>query len=429
MKKNIFTSIIISVSVTLLAAAPGFAQSDSITETFNGICKHTVTPYKNYIFSYTSETGIDWSVKTYYVPDAGGIDDEGNKVSGNDHCGSLFWTYGKSGYARATIEGGITTLAFDAMSGWFQKNGYVMILVDGIEIGRTNPITDQDMHNYTFVIDTPGPLDLELKHGMEGSNGGGILVDNLKLTSKEGTRPFIQVDKLEEYDPSMDTLKSVSDTMEIYYYAEGCLMVNGKFIDYFDGSETVEVIAGSVVDLNPGDSCNIYYWGSALPGPDTTGEDLPVGFYLPVNTSSDTVDFVSIGGGNQQEGMLSFINGNVDYDLVVFKITDLRHEYRIRFAFDHYPASVTGIQDNSYVPHVQFYPNPVRNHAWFRTGKELVSFEVLDLNGRILFAERNPVPASESTYKLDLEHLDAGIWIVRFQYIDKTMDAVKIMVE
>jgi hypothetical protein len=308
--------------------------------------------------------------------------------------------------------------------------GYVRVLVDGIEIGRTETLSDKLVHTCTFPVNTGGPLDLELIPVVESDKVGGIILDNLTIVTTDLSKPFLRVDKLSEYDPYMDTLRALTDTIEIYFYAEHCLMVNGEFVDYIDWSDDAELTVGSVIDLNPGDSCNLYYWGRAMPGAGSTGGELSVGLYLPVNTPSDSMQFLTSGGEDAKEGTLSFINGNVDYDLVVFRLSDPKHEYRIRFAYDTYPVSTTDVEEDKLrETTVEFFPNPVQNHAYFRTGKELVSFGVFDLNGRNLFMEKNPEKTSDGYYRLDLELLETGIMIIRFVYSDNTMDAVRVMVE
>ncbi len=406
------------------------AQQDTLVENFNALCDQFETPYREYTLEYEAPNGVVWDVQTYHFPSAGGINDDGSIFQGSSHCGSIYWTNGKSGYLRAFIDSGITDLSFQVLSGNFQEDGYVKVKVDGQLVGQTEPVEGYKVETYTFHIDTPGPLMLELSHGIkEGSTFGGILVDNLSWTPREGSRPFFRVESLEDYKPDMDTLHSPLDTMEIKIDTRGCVTLNGEYYDYLGMVETADIVLGAVLDLHPADSTNIYYWGYAAPVGEATGTSLPVKVSVPVNRVSDTILFQSVEGGDLQDGVLSFINGNVEKDLVVFRISQLQHEYTIRYAYDFYEREITGKQEVEVEPAIQFYPNPVHNHAYFKTGKRLKYFQIMDLNGRILRTVSHPRETAEGYYRLNLENLESGIWIVRFVYEDNRTDGVKVIVE
>ena len=414
------------------------AEIDTITETFNGICEQTTSPGRTYNLSYAGEGGIEWSIKTLYSSSSwwGGIDDGGNEVLGTIHCGSLQWENETGGFAMATIRQGISTLSFQMRYGYQLVGGYVRVLVNGFEIGRTDSLTDKDIHAFTFDIHTGGPLKLELIPVVESTKAGGIIVDNLTIITSDLSIPFFNVEMLDEYEPWMDTLKSTMDTIELYMYAEHCLEMNGEFVDYFETTDDVELTVGSVIDLIPGDSTNIYYWGSAVPGIGSTGGEVPVSLFLSVNTGSDTIGFETTDGEDVQEGTLSFMNDNVDYDLVIFGMKDLKHEYRFRFTYDSHEVSDTTTTSTGERPgerpgesSVRFYPNPVQNHAWFETGKDIKYYEIFDMNGRRLHLEGYPQLTGDGYYKLDLNLLETGIWVIRFRYTDNTSDAVRILVE
>ncbi len=406
------------------------AQQDTLSENFNSICDQFGNPYREYTLEYEAGNGVVWDIQTYYFPSAGGINDDGTIFQGSSHCGSIYWTNGKSGYLRALIDSGITDLSFQVLSGNFQEDGYVKVKVDGELVGQTEPIKGYQVETYSFPVNTPGPFLLELSHGIkEGSTYGGILVDNLSWTPREGSRPFFRVQTLDAYSPDMDTLHSPLDTMEIKIDTRGCVTLNGEYYDYLGMVETADVVLGSVLDLHPGDSTNIYYWAYAAPVVEPTGESLSVKVSVPVNRVSDSILFQSVQGGSQQDGMVSFINGNVAKDLVVFRIAQLQHEYTIRYAYDYYERQVTGLPGDITEPSVTFFPNPVHNHAYFKTANRLRSFQVMDLNGRVLRAVSHPQKSAEGHYRLNLENLETGVWIVRFLYENNRMDAIKIFVE
>ena len=442
----IISSILISIKMKkkilnlttgfLLLVTSGFSQVDTINENFNGICEQTLTPGRTYSINYTGTDGILWNINTLYSSSSwwGGIDDEGEAFSGI-HCGSLQWDEDNSGYARAEIPKGIKTLSFQMKYGFQLVGGYVKVMIDGEEAGRTDTLDDKEIHTFTFDINTPGPLDLELIPVVETDKLGGIVVDNISIITSDQSKPFFRIDKLDEFDPNMDTLWAHNDTIELYFYAEHCLMVNGEFVDYFDLADDVELTVGSVIDLTPGDSCNLYYWGSVTPGVGSTGGDLNLGVSLPVNTNEDSIALSTLEGEDTMEGILSFLNGNIDFDLVVFKLPDAKHEYRINFTYDSYKVqtdtsstdTTTAIQNQLQNTSLKFYPNPVQNHAWFQTSKELSSYEVMDMQGRVLFKKTDPPLTGEGYYRLDLEQLKKGVCIIRFIYTDRSMDAVRVI--
>ena len=430
MQRNLNLICMLSLGCVLLSPPDLLAQQDTLFENFNTICDQFENPYREYTLEYEAANGVVWDVETYYLPSAGGINDDGSIFQGSSHCGSIYWTSGRSGYLRALIDSGITDLTFQVLSGNFQEDGYVKVKVDGQLVGQTEPIEGYKVEAYTFHIDTPGPLMLELSHGIkEGSTFGGILVDNLSWTPREGTRPFFRVETLDDYRPDMDTLHSPLDTMEIKIDTRGCLFLNGEYYDYLGMVETADIVLGSVLDLHPTDSTNIYYWGFTAPAGEPTGTSLPVEVSVPVNRVSDTILFQSVKEGDRQDGVVSFINGNVAQDLVVFRITQLQHEYTIRYAYDFYEREVTGVPEEKVEPSIQFFPNPVQHHAYFKTENTLRSFQVMDLNGRVLRSVSHPYETAEGYYRLNLANLETGVWIVRFLYEDDRMDAVKIIVE
>ncbi len=431
-----FTSI---VTVTLLICNLSNAQIDTISEGFNSICDQMATPGRTYNIAYTGMNDIEWNIKTLYSSSSwwGGLDVDGNRVEGMIHCGSLQWDESNSGFAKATIFSGISTLSFQMVYGFQLVGGYVKVMIDGIEIGRTDPLVDKEVHTFTFPVNTPGPVDLELIPVVTSDMPGGIIVDNIMIRTSDLTKPFFNVSKLEDFNSWMDTLRIPSKMINLFVYAEHCLEVDGVFVDYFDPVDDVNLTVGSVIDLIPGDSTNIYYWVSVQPGIAAPGGKSSIEVSLPVNKSSKSFNYDTSTGKDTLNGVLSFINGNVDLDLIVFKLSDLKNEYRISYTFDTYkPASTdstfTGLENRKIQnpnPAVKFYPNPVQNHAFFKTIKELDNFEIFDINGRLIFNKRNPEKTIDGLYRIDLEYLDKGIWIIRFNYMDNTMDAVKVMVQ
>jgi hypothetical protein len=277
----------------------------------------------------------------------------------------------------------------------------------------------------------------------------GLILTTGMIVAQINSTPFSRVELLDEYKAWMDTLKTTMDTMELYVYTEHCLELNGEFVDYFDMVDDVEISVGSVIDLIPGDSTNVYYWVTASPLADNSGGNVSVNLYLSKNESSATIGFTTSEGKNAQEGTLSFMNVNVDYDLVVFQLSDLKHEYRIRYTFDSYTVSdtstnipsdttvndtITNIANDSLKkgfvsPYINFYPNPLRNQAYFETSKELNYYEVFEINGRRLHIEKYPQTNVDGHYKLDLGILKTGIKVIRFKYMDNTMNVVRILVE
>ncbi|MCP4313036.1 MAG: hypothetical protein GY790_17390 [Bacteroidetes bacterium] len=264
----------------------------------------------------------------------------------------------------------------------------------------------------------------------------GLMLSTGMIHAQSDSIPFTSIEILDDYEPWMDTLMTTVDTIELYVYAEHCLELNGEFVDYFDMADDVEICVGSVIDLIPGDSVNVYYWSTASPAAGSTDGDVAVSLYLAKNTSSASIEYNTTEGEDSQEGTLSFLNENVDYDLVVFRISDLEHEYRIRYSFDTYTIRDTttvtsdGRKDENFSePGIRFYPNPVRDQACFETGKELMAYEVYDMEGRRIHLEGYPQLNGEGLYSLDLGLLDPGIRIIRFRYTDHTMETVRIKVE
>jgi hypothetical protein len=270
-----------------------------------------------------------------------------------------------------------------------------------------------------------------------------LIVSSGKIHAQSDTLPFSRIDLLDDYEAWMDTLKNSLDIIEFHIYAEHCLEVNGEFVEYFDRADEAEITVGSVIDLNPGDSTNLYYWGSALPIAGSTGGKVLASLSLPVNSHSDSIEFTSTEEADEKEGIISFINGNVDYDLVVLRLSDLKYEYRFRFTYDSYVMSDTSNAVSDTVtnptsdplnlsidaPSIKFYPNPVQNYAFFETGKKLEYYEIYDNNGRKVHHEGYPPLNGDGCYKLDLRLLDPGIWIIRFRFTDHTADAAKILVK
>jgi hypothetical protein len=264
----------------------------------------------------------------------------------------------------------------------------------------------------------------------------GLMLSTGMIQAQSDSIPFSRIEILDDYQPWMDTLKTTMDTIELYVYAEHCLEVNGEFVDYFDMADDVEISVGSVIDLIPGDSINVYYWSTASPVAESTGGDVAVSLYLAKNTSSASIEFNTSEGADSQKGTLSFLNENVDYDLVLFRLSDLEHEYRIRYSFDTYTIRDTttvtsdGRMDENFTePMVRFYPNPVRDQAYFETEKELLAYEIYDMEGRRIHLEGYPQLNGEGLYSLDLGLLEPGIRIIRFRYTDDTMNTVRIKVE
>lgn len=427
------------LSLTLLLFfSLSHAQSDTIIENFNGICALTETPGRTYIIDYTGANDVEWNIKTLYSSSSwwGGLDDEGNIIEGMIHCGSLQWDETNSGYASATLNKGIKSISFQMRYGYQLVGGYIKVLIDGIEIARTDTLDDKDVHDYTFEIDADGPLDLELVPYIETDLMGGIIMDNLEIITTENTKPFFKVETLDDYRPSMDTLGSPLDTMQIYLYAEHCLEVNGEFADYVDLADGVSAIVGSVIDLIPGDSTNLYYWGKVTPGIENAGSKSSVEVRLPVNNSSDSVSFDTSVGDSTFNGMLSFINGNIDLDLVLFRLKDAKNEYRISYIFDttkpYTPDTTgTGVSSDHYniEPAISFYPNPIQNFAYFDTNKDLDYYEIFDMNGKLVLLENRPQMTGDGHYRLNLEDLESGVCFIRFRYLDNSVDAVKVILQ
>ena len=414
------------------------AQSDTIVEDFNGICAQTDTPGRTYIIDYTGSHDVQWNIKTLYSSSSwwGGLDDEGNIMEGMIHCGSLQWDETSSGYARATINKGIKTISFQMRYGYQLVGGYIKVLIDGIEIARTDVLEDKYVHDYSFEIDADGPLDLELIPVIETDLMGGIIMDNVVIITTGNTKPFFKVETLDGYSPSMDTLGSPLDTMQIYLYAEHCLEVNGEFADYVEFSDDVSVTVGSVIDLIPGDSTNLYYWGTAVPGIGNQVGRSSVEVSLPVNEKTDSVSFDTSAGDSTFYGTLSFINGSIDLDLVLFRLKDTKNEYRISYIFDTtkpYTPDTTGsgVHTDLYniEPAISFYPNPIQNFAYFDTNKDLDLYEIFDINGKLVLLENSPQMTGDGHYRLNLEYLESGVCFIRFRYIDNTFDAVKIIIQ
>lgn len=264
----------------------------------------------------------------------------------------------------------------------------------------------------------------------------GMILTTGMIHAQSDSIPFSRVEIMDDYKPWMDTLKTPIETIELYVYAEHCLDVNGEFVDYFDMADEAAVAVGSVIDLIPGDSINVHYWSTASPVAGSTGGDVSVSLNLAKNTPSASIEFNTLEGKDLQEGTLSFLNENVDYDLVVFRLSDLEHEYRIRYSFDTHTirdtTTVTSdgrLNGNFPEPMVRFYPNPVKDYAYFETGKELRAYEIYDMDGRRIHLEGYPQLNGEGLYSLDLGLLEPGIRIIRFRYIDDTMNTVRIKVE
>jgi hypothetical protein len=264
----------------------------------------------------------------------------------------------------------------------------------------------------------------------------GLILSTGMIHAQSDSIPFSRIEILDDYEPWMDTLKTPLETIELYVYAEHCLDVNGEFVDYFDMADEAAVAVGSVIDLIPGDSINVYYWSTASPVAGSTGGDVSVSLNLAKNTPSASIEFNTLEGEDLQEGTLSFLNENVDYDLVVFRLSDLEHEYRIRYSFDtHTIRDTTTVTSDGLVdgnrpkPKVRFYPNPVKDHAYFETGKELRAYEIYDMDGRRLYLEGYPQLNGEGLYSLDLGLLEPGIRIIRFRYTDDTMNTIRVKVE
>lgn len=414
------------------------AQSDTIIENFNGICALTETPGRTYIIDYTGANDVEWNIKTAYSSSSwwGGLDDDGSIIEGKVHCGSLQWDETSSGYARATLNKGIKTLSFQMRYGYQLVGGYIKVSVDGIEIARTETLEDKDVHDYTFEIDADGPLDLELVPVIETDLMGGIILDNIVIITTENTKPFFKVETLDGYRPSMHTLSSPLDTMQIYLYAEHCLEVNGEFADYVELTDGVSVTVGSIIDLIPGDSTNLYYWGTAVPGIGNQGGRSSVEVSLPVNEKTDSVSFDTSLGDSTFNGTLSFINGNIDLDLVLFRLKDAKNEYRINYIYNTtkpYTPDTTGsgvaVDLYNIEPAIKFYPNPIQNFAYFDTNKDLDFYEIFDINGKLVLLENSPQMSGDGHYRLNLENLESGVCFIRFRYMDNTVDAVKVMVQ
>lgn len=264
----------------------------------------------------------------------------------------------------------------------------------------------------------------------------GLMLSTGMIQAQSDSIPFSRIEILDDYEPWMDTLKAPLETIELHVYAEQCLDVNGELVEYFDRADEASIAVGSVIDLIPGDSTMLYYWGSATALAGSTGGDVAVSLHLPVNNASESIEFSSSGEEDIKEGTLSFINGNVDYDLVVFRLSDMEHEYRFRLSFDTHTIKDTvtltsddRVDESFPEPGIRFYPNPVRDQAYFETGKELEAYEIFDMDGRRLHLEGYPQLNSEGLYSLDLGLLEPGIRIIRFRYTDQTMETIRIRVE
>ena len=427
---------ILSSLMLILTFSMSQGQSDTIVENFNGICDQMTTP-RMYIIDYIGSNGVEWDIKTTYSSSSwwGGLDDEGNIIEGVIHCGSLQWDETNSGYAKATLIKGIKTLSFQMRYGYQLVGGYIQVLIDGIEVARTDTLEDKEVHEYTFEIDADGPLQLELIPHIETDLLGGIIMDNLQIITSENTKPFYQVETLKDYSPLMDTLFNPLDTMRIYLFDEHCLEINGEFVEYIERYDDVPLTLGSVIDLVPGDSTNLYYWGSVVNGIDNVGSSSTVEVALPANNSTDVASFDTSVGDTTFEGTISFINGNIDLDLVVFKMNDAKNDYQLSYLFDtnkpnQSDSTGNGVQNGRYNedPAIKFYPNPIQDFAYFDTNKELDYFEIFDTNGKLLSSEIKPAMTSDGHYRLNLGNLDPGVCFVRFRYTDNSFDAVKIIV-
>ncbi len=424
--------------VMQLITNSSYAQTDTISENFNNICELTSTPGRTYAIEYTGENEINWSIKTLYSSSSwwGGLNDDGSHIDGTIHCGSLQWDESNSGYARAILPNGISSLSFQMVYGFQLVGGYVKIMINGIEIGRTEILADTEVHTYDFPVNAAGSLDLELIPVVESSIPGGIIVDNLTIIESDLETPFFSVEKLDDFDPWMDTLSSSSESVHLHLFAEHCLYVNGEYVEYFDLADDVDLTIGSVIDLIPGDSINLFYNGTVLPGVGHTTGKSAFDLYFPANISTNSIEYDTSEGMDTLNGVVSFINGNIDLDLVIFKISDLKNEYHINYNFESFKPEpidtvATGLEKRIQNPisAVKLYPNPIQNHAYFETSKNLDYFELFDMHGKRIFIERNPQLTGDGHYKLDIESLDIGLSIIRFTYKDNTFDALKVMVQ